>query len=183
MAVAESAPGVLSGTIMFTDIVGFTEFNALRGDQEALALLALQERIARELLDGGDAAARSEARIVKELGDGLMLWFADPCAAIQAGLAMQERFEAEAMETDAPLWVRIGVHDGRQTRRGADLVGHDVNVASRIVNLAGAGEVLASEATVERASDGLPDVAFEQLGPVVMKGIPDPINLYRAERR
>jgi len=179
MAATRPGPAVLSGTIMFTDIVGFTEFNALRGDQEALALLALQERIARELLDG-DA---SEARIVKELGDGLMLWFADPCAAIETGLSMQERFEVEAMETDAPLWVRIGVHAGRQTVRGVDLVGHDVNVASRIVNLAGAGEVLASEATVERAGQGLPDVSFAQLGPVVMKGIPAPINLFRAERR
>ena len=66
--------------------------------------------------------------------------------------------------------------------RGDDLVGHDVNVASRIMNLAGSGEVLASEATVERADSGLADVQFERLGPVVMKGIPTPINLYRAER-
>jgi adenylate cyclase len=165
----------VTGTIMFTDIVGFTEFNALRGDAEALDLLALQERIVLEELTGN-------ARIVKELGDGLMLWFDDPCAAIRTGLRLQERFEEEAMDTEAPLWVRIGVHSGSQTRRGDDLVGHDVNVASRIMNLAGSGEVLASEATVERADGGLADVAFERLGPVVMKGIPTPINLYRAER-
>jgi adenylate cyclase len=86
------------------------------------------------------------------------------------------------MDTDAPLWVRIGVHSGTQTRRGHDLVGHDVNVASRIMDLAGSGEVLASEATVERADAGLSGVEFERLGPVVMKGIPTPINLFRAER-
>ena len=40
-------PNVVHGTIMFTDIVGFTEFNALRGDAEALELLSLQERIVR----------------------------------------------------------------------------------------------------------------------------------------
>ena len=165
----------VTGTIMFTDIVGFTEFNALRGDAEALELLGLQERIVREELSGN-------SRIVKELGDGLMLWFEDPCAAIETGLRLQERFEQEAMDTDAPLWVRIGVHSGTQTRRGQDLVGHDVNVASRIMDLAGSGEVLASEATVERADDGLPAVEFEHLGPVVMKGIPTPINLFRAER-
>ena len=72
---------------------------------------------------------------------------------------------------------------GRQTCRGDDLIGHDVNVASRIMNLANSGEVLASEDTVVRADDRLPDVDFEQLGPVVMKGIPNPINLFRAERR
>jgi adenylate cyclase len=165
----------MQGTVMFTDIVGFTEFNALRGDEEALELLALQERIVRDVISGN-------ARIVKELGDGLMLWFDDPCAAVEAGLLLQERFEHEAMQGDAPLWVRIGVHTGQQTVRGSDLVGHDVNVASRIMNLAGSGEVLASEATVDRADGGLPSVEFERLGPVVMKGIPTPINLFRCER-
>jgi adenylate cyclase len=167
---------VVEGTVMFTDIVGFTEFNALRGDVEALALLSLQERIVRGELG-------EDARIVKELGDGLMLLFADACAAIETGLRLQERFEQESLGIDAPLWVRIGLHAGRQTCRGEDLLGHDVNVASRIVNLANSGEVLASEATVRRAEAGLPDVEFEQLGPVVMKGIPEPINLFRVERR
>jgi len=168
-------PRTLQGTVMFTDIVGFTEFNALRGDEEAIGLLALQERIVRDVLTGN-------ARIVKELGDGLMIWFEDPCAAVETGLMLQERFESEAMQGEAPLWVRIGVHTGTQTVRRNDLVGHDVNVASRIMNLAGSGEVLASEATVSSTDDGLPAVEFERLGPVVMKGIPTPINLFRCER-
>lgn len=79
--------------------------------------------------------------------------------------------------------MRIGLHYGQQTRRGDDLVGHDVNVASRIVNLADSGEVLASEATVQSADGRLKDVQWAQLGPVVMKGIPTPVNLFRAERR
>jgi class 3 adenylate cyclase len=112
-----------------------------------------------------------------------MLWFDDPCAAIRTGLRLQERFEEESQAVEAPLWVRIGVHAGQQTRRGDDLLGHDVNVASRIMSLANSGEVLASEETVRRADGGLADVEFEQLGPVVMKGIPTPINLYRVERR
>ena len=161
---------------MFTDIVGFTEFNALRGDVEALELLSLQERIVREEL-------HDDARIVKGLGDGLMVWFESACDAVETGLRLQERFEEESWGTDAPLWVRIGLHHGQQTRRGDDLLGHDVNVASRIVNLADSGEVLASEATVRRTKGSLPDVTFEQLGPVVMKGIPMPINLFRAERK
>jgi class 3 adenylate cyclase len=169
-------PNVVEGTVMFTDIVGFTEFTALRGDGEALALLSLQDRIVREELGPG-------ARVVKELGDGLMLWFDDPCAAIRTGLRLQERFEEESQAVEAPLWVRIGVHAGQQTRRGEDLLGHDVNVASRIMNLANSGEVLASEETVKRADGGMSDIDFEQLGPVVMKGIPTPINLYRVERR
>jgi len=176
MTAPPAARATLSGTVMFTDIVGFTEFTALRGDAEALALLATQEAIVRD-------AMPEDARIVKDMGDGLMLWFRDPCAAIEAALAMQDRFEHQAMEHDSPLTVRIGVHAGRQTARGKDLVGHDVNVASRIMNLAGSGEVLTSEATVE-AITAVPDgLEFERLGPAVMKGIPTPINLYRAEHR
>ena len=175
IAATQPDTNVVNGTVMFTDIVGFTEFTALRGDGEALEVLALQERIVREEL-------RGESRIVKELGDGLMLWFEDACEAIDTGLRLQERFEQEAMESDVPLWVRIGLHSGQQSRRGTDLIGHDVNVASRIMDLAGSGEVLASEATVQSADARLDQVEFERLGPVVMRGIPTPINLYRAER-
>jgi adenylate cyclase len=166
---------VVSGTVMFTDIVGFTEFTALRGDSEMLDLLARQERIVTEELP-------SSGRIVKELGDGLMLWFDDACDAIETGLRLQERFDTEAGEDELPLWVRIGIHTGQQSRRGADLVGHDVNVASRIVNLAASGEVLASESTVRGAEGRLEGVECEQLGPVVMKGIPAPVKLFRIER-
>lgn len=176
MTAPAAPPATLAGTVMFTDIVGFTEFTALRGDADALALLSAQEEIVR-------AAMPDDARIVKDMGDGLMLWFKDPCTAIEAALAMQERFEQAATESDAPLSVRIGVHAGRQTPRGEDLVGHDVNVASRIMNLAGSGEVLTSEATVQAIAAMPPDLEFERLGPAVMKGIPTPINLYRAERR
>ena len=176
MAPAPAKSTVVRGTIMFTDIVGFTEFTALRGDDEAIELLSLQEGIVTEELDG-------ESRIVKQLGDGLMIWFADSCAAIETGLRLQERFEEAAWDRDMPLWVRIGLHSGQQSRRGDDLIGHDVNVASRIVNLADSGEVLASEATVRSADGGVPDVEFKRLGPVVMKGILNPINLFRAERR
>ena len=170
-----TAVRAVPGAIVFTDIAGFTEFTAARGDEAALELLALQERLVREEMD-------DRGRIVKELGDGLMLWFDDPCQAVAVALALQESFDREATAEELPLWVRMGVHYGRPAQRGDDLVGHDVNVASRIVELAAPGEVLASEAAVQRIGDGLPDVFFEEVGPVVMKGIPAPIALYRALR-
>jgi class 3 adenylate cyclase len=166
-------PSVVQGTVVFTDIVGFTEFNALRGDEEAVGLLSLQERLVRETLP-------DDARIVKELGDGLLLWFRDPCEAIETSLRLQERFERESMEGDVPLWVRCGMHSGQQTMRGDDLVGHDVNVAARVVDVAGPGEVLLSNATHDLACERLEDVWFDEIGPVVMKGIPEPVRLFRA---
>jgi adenylate cyclase len=172
-AATASRTSVIEGTVVFTDIVGFTEYTALRGDEEALVLLSTQERLVREALP-------PDARIVKELGDGLLLWFADACEAIETALRLQQAFEAESASSDLPLWVRCGMHSGQQTRRGDDLVGHDVNVAARVVDVAGPGEVLLSDATRNQVDGRLPNVSFDELGPVVMKGIPQPVRLYRA---
>jgi adenylate cyclase len=164
---------VVTGAIMFTDIAGFTEFTALQGDEEALALLALQERIVARALP-------PRARVVKELGDGLMLWFEDAAEAVQSGLTLQQQFEEQAASMDYPLWVRIGVHWGTPVLRRGDLLGHDVNLAARICDYAAPGETVVSEATWSAAAARLPAVRFEELGPVVMKGIPRPVALYRA---
>jgi adenylate cyclase len=160
--------------IAFTDIVGFTEFTAERGDDGALALLDLQERVVREALPSG-------ARVVKELGDGLLLWFPHAVDALDACLDLRDRFEDEASE-DLPLWVRIGMHWGSPSRRGDDLVGHDVNLAARIVEVAGPGELLVSEHVREAVDDDVPGLRLEEVGPVVMKGIPQAVGLFRAWR-
>ena len=162
------------GAVAFTDIVGFTEFTAGRGDAVALAVLEQQDRIVRAALPDG-------ARVVKELGDGLMLWFPDAVVGLDACLDLRDRFEA-ATSDDLPLWVRMGMHWGCPTARGADLVGHDVNVAARIVDVAGPGELLVSEHVRTAVDDRLPGLRLEELGPVVMKGIPEPVGLFRASR-
>src|SRR6266568_796613 len=53
--------------------------------------------------------------------------------------------------------------------RGSDLVGHDVNVAARVADLAAPGEVLISEAAAERVAERMEGVWFEEMGPTVMK--------------
>lgn len=161
------------GAVVFTDLVGFTEFTATSGDDAAVALLANQERVVRSLLP-------ADARIVKELGDGLMLHFTDGCAAITTMLAVLDAFDAAGDADELPLWVRVGGHWGAPTRRGSDLVGHDANVAARIVDVASPGELLVSDAL--RLAGDHPDAEFDELGPVMMKGLLDPISLYRVER-
>ena len=166
-------PETIEGAVMFTDIVGFTEYTAIEGDAKALELLTLQETLVAETLPAG-------ARIVKELGDGLLLWFPEPCEAVLCALELQRRFEAQWFESMLPLWVRMGMHWGRQTRRRDDLVGHDVNLASRIAATAGSGELLVSEATVNEVRQINPRTAsFDEIGPVTMKGIPDAVRLFR----
>ncbi len=169
-----SAAAGAAGAIAFTDIVGFTEFTAEQGDAGALAVLDRQEQIVRETLP-------ADARVVKELGDGLLLWFPEAEAGLGACLELQERFEGAASD-EMPLWVRIGMHWGCPTPRGDDLIGNDVNLAARIVDMAGPGELLVSEDVRAQVADGREGVRFEELGPVVMKGIPEPVGLFRAWR-
>jgi adenylate cyclase len=174
-AQTRTAVSTVRGAIVFTDLAGFTEFTAIRGDEAALELLSVQDRLVSDLIEG-------RGRVVKELGDGLMLWFDDTCHAVEVALALQERFEESSAKDNLPLWVRIGVHYGQAAQRGSDLVGHDVNVAARVADLAAPGEVLISEAAAERVAARMEGVWCEEMGPTVMKGLPEPVGIYRAVR-
>ena len=175
MVAITTAATVVQGAIVFTDLVGFTEFTALSGDEAALALLAAQDRVVSETLP-------ADAWVVKELGDGLLLFFPDSVAAVRTGLALQESLDAESDATGLPLWIRVGLHAGQARRRGDDLVGHDVNVAARHRRSGRAGRGAGVAARAAEVDDRIPGVSFDELGPVVMKGIPEPIRLWRASR-
>jgi adenylate cyclase len=161
------------GTVVFTDLVGFTTFTATEGDAAALQLLSIQDKLVHATLP-------DDARVVKELGDGLLLWFPDAELAMQSCLDLLAAFDAAAESEELPLWVRVGAHWGNPARRGDDIVGHDVNVAARIVDVAAPGELLCSGAVADAAGscDGL---EFVELGPVVMKGLNEPVSLFRVE--
>jgi adenylate cyclase len=161
----------LTGTIVFTDIVGFTQLIDEHGDDLAMSLLERQEQLVLRTLP-------DSARVVKELGDGLLLWFDDASAAILTCLVLQQAFENES-DGDMPMWVRIGMHWGCPRARGDDIIGRDVNLAARISELAAPGEVLCSEATADQAGD-LAGVNFEPLGPVFVRGVADAVPLLRA---
>src|SRR4051812_37882764 len=174
MTETAAAVDVLTGVVAFTDICGFTEFTAVRGDADALRLLTAQEEVVRSCLPEG-------ARLVKELGDGLLLWFPDARAALMSAFSFHDGFRAQQAKTELPLWVRIGMHWGIQTPRGTDLIGNDVNVAARVVDVAGPSEVVITEALLHRlgGSRAGAGYAVDELGPVVMKGLPDPVRLFR----
>ena len=160
------------GAFAFCDLAGFTAFTAERGDDAALELVtAFGSHVVDRL--------PADARIVNRVGDGLLLHFEEPAGAVSTLLALTDRC-AEVATPASPLWVRTGVHVGEARRLGDDLIGHDINVAARIGELAGAGEVIASESA--RSADPAVDVCFEALGPAFVKGIRDPLALYRASR-
>mgnify|MGYP001814417148 FL=1 len=162
-------------TILFTDLVGFTEYTDACGDAAAVAVLDQQTAIARAALD------QTPGRLVKELGDGLMFWFEQPEAALRSALSMLTDVATARDSRAFPLGVRMGMHCGEVTRRGDDFVGRTVNVAARITDLAGPGELVVSDGIVAAlAPDG---AEFQPVGPVRVKGVASPIWLHRRATR
>jgi adenylate cyclase len=110
---------------------------------------------------------------VKLLGDGAMLRFPDARRGVGAALSLVRTL---SRGRDAPA--HAGVHAGPVIERDMDLFGRTVNVAARVAGVAGPGEVLVTEDVARSAAD--PAWSFEPAGERTLKGIADPVPLFRA---
>jgi class 3 adenylate cyclase len=155
--------------ICFVDLTGYTRLTEERGDKLAAELASslgsLVEDISR--IHGG--------RPIRWLGDGGLLHFKAPRAAVLSAIDMSEQAPGAGLPP-----VHIGIHTGPVVFQDGDVFGRTVNLASRISSHAEAGQVLVSEETVRRASGE--GVQFEPIGPVSLKGIEKPLALYNASR-
>jgi len=105
----------------------------------------------------------------------VMFHFPDPGQAVDCSLDLVEKAPASGMPP-----AHVGVNAGPVIFRDGDYFGRTVNVASRIAGRAGPGEVLVSEETVSAVSGQ--GVRFEGIGPVELKGLAKPLELFRALR-
>lgn len=164
----EEMLGELTVAIAFVDLVGFVSFTEEQGEQEALDLL---ERFVVTIEDSLPASAR----VVKNIGDGLMIVGNDPVALTDWAIDFQEGFEQRSRP-------RIGIHFGRTLYRDGDYYGRNVNLAARVVARAQAGEVMVTE-PVRDAVPETPALLFEPIGDVQLKGFKEPTALYVARPR
>jgi class 3 adenylate cyclase len=156
--------------IMFTDIVGSTQISSRDGDAAALELLERHDRIVR------DALSTHGGREVKHTGDGIFASFSHVSAAVGCALQIQRDLgEPTNAEIDNGR-VRIGISAGEPVHQHEDLFGAAVNLASRICGRAGAGQIYVSSA-VRELSVGKP-IAFEDRGPIALKGFDSPVQLF-----
>tara|TARA_B100000029_G_scaffold486157_1_gene540232 strand:+ start:446 stop:964 length:519 start_codon:yes stop_codon:yes gene_type:complete len=146
-------------TFAFIDLSGFTRFTDNEGDKAALDEIIKFRLFVREI------ASSKGLRIAKWLGDGAMLVAVEPEIATEAIMEMQGRMEA----LDEKLGLRAGLASGPVLMvDGEDYLGHAVNLAARLCDLAQPGEVLATkkmmtslmvntpfEPAAEREIDGL----------------------------
>jgi adenylate cyclase len=153
--------------VVFVDISGYTRLTEERGDQVAVGFATTLQREAH-------ATARSNGgRLVKLLGDGALLQLPDAGRGVTAALAL-----IEALSADRGVRAHAGVHAGPVIERDLDLFGRTVNLASRIAGVAGPGEVLVSETVMKMVKD--PAVRFERTDSRALKGVAEPVALFRA---
>jgi class 3 adenylate cyclase len=152
-------------TFMFTDIVGSTNLVEALGDEAWETMLRWHNAALREvfLAQGGEE--------ISTTGDGFFVSFDSPDQAIAAAVAIQRRLaEHRASQGFAPQ-VRIGLHAADATQVGGDFHGKGVHEAARIAALGGAGDIVASVATVGETHRSSNPRSVE------LKGISEPVEV------
>jgi adenylate cyclase len=154
--------------VAFADLVGFTELG------ETIPVEELGS-VAGRLSHLAEAAVQPPVKIVKEIGDAVMLVSSEPAAIVDTALRL---VEASDGQEGLPA-IRAGIAYGPAINRWGDWYGSTVNVASRLTTRARPSSVLATEA-VRQAADGGYDWSYA--GEKKLKGLSAPVKAFRARR-
>jgi adenylate cyclase len=154
--------------VAFADLVGFTELGETIPMEELGSVAVRLSRLAEE-------AAEPSVKIVKQIGDAVMLIAPEPAPLVQSALRLVE----DGAGQDGLPAIRAGVAYGPAANRWGDWYGSTVNVASRLTARARPSSVLATEA-VREAADGGFEWSFA--GEKKLKGLASPVRTYRARR-
>jgi class 3 adenylate cyclase len=149
--------------IVFIDVVDFTSYTAEYGDDAGIRLL---ER-ANEIVDKGIEIGKGVS--VKRLGDGWLLAFPSPSQAVRASILIARSARNKDLE------LRIAVHAGNPRVDEDDLLGHDVNIAARLLEHCDPGEVVVSDDAKRRAERRLKKVRWPSSRCVDIRGARSPI--------
>ncbi|MBL8910747.1 MAG: adenylate/guanylate cyclase domain-containing protein [Archangium sp.] len=162
--------------IVFTDIKGFTERTSKQTLEENEKLLKTHNDLLAPLFRalGG--------RVVKTIGDAFMVTFESPTSAVLSGVAIQDALWKynQTASAEAQLRVRVAINVGEVRLEGNDVFGEPVNIAARVEGLAEADDVTFTEAVY--LSMNRAEVSAEELGKFELKGIPEPVKLFRVAR-
>src|SRR5271163_2499060 len=158
--------------ILAVDVVGYSR---LMGEDEAGTALGVREHrdAARPIV------ADLGGRIVKTMGDGLLLEFPSVVAAVECAVAIQKLMAGR--NADAPeakrIVYRIGVNLGDVLIEGDDILGEGVNIAARLEAICEPGGVLISSTAHDHVR-GKIDAVFVDLGERTLKNIARPVRAF-----
>ncbi len=155
--------GRLRVAIAFADLAGYTRLTEEEGEEEAVSAV-------ERFIESVEHTLPDDARIIKTIGDEVMVVGGDPAALVDWAVGFQ------ALHRERPL-PRIGMHYGATLYRDGDYFGREVNTASRVAARAGGGEVIVTRPVVEASG---PHLAFEPIGEVRLKGFSHSTELFLA---
>jgi len=160
--------------ILAADVVGY---GRLMEQDEAGTLAALKER-RRNILN--PLVTQHQGRIVKVLGDGVIIEFGSAVNAVECAVGLQ-RGMADANQgvvDDRHIVLRIGINLGDVIVEGTDLYGDGVNIAARLEAMAEPGGICISGSVHDQVKRKL-EANFEDIGPQTIKNMADPVQVYR----
>jgi len=151
--------------IMFTDIAGYTALSA-KDSTKTSELLKTQRHILKPIVE------KHGGSWMKEMGDGVLLTFDSATSAVECSIAIQE-----ATKDIEHLNLRIGIHEGEVIKQDGDVIGDDVNIASRIEPFSAVGGVAISDKIYRAISS---NQAFETkyIGKPKLKGVSQEVKVY-----
>jgi class 3 adenylate cyclase len=158
-------------TILFTDVVASTPLLAQLKDAKMRAVMRDHDAILQA------AVQEHGGRVVKGLGDGFMVEFAVPSAAVESAIAMQRGIQAQFADSDVRL--RIGINAGEPVEEDGDLHGASVVIAKRLESAAPENGILVSE-VVKQAVAGK-EFTFAAQGDLDLKGFDEPVRAWSVE--
>jgi adenylate cyclase len=162
-------PGAREVVVAFADLVGFTRM----GEQVPPEVLGA---VAGRLEALAEDAVQAPVRVVKTIGDAVLLVSPDAPAMVEAALRLVEVAQEEG--EDFPQ-LRVGIASGPAVSRAGDWFGAPVNLASRITGVARAGSVLATNEVADQVPDG---VHWSLAGAKRLKNVGGEVRVQRARR-
>jgi class 3 adenylate cyclase/tetratricopeptide (TPR) repeat protein len=158
--------------VLFTDLVGSTNYFKVHGDQAGRAMLQEHYEIAVPVINeyGG--------KLVKALGDSVMASFTNPVEAFKAAIRMQQQFLTYGRENSKQMQVRIGLHYGNVIVEEKDIYGDVVNVASKLTNIAEGRHIYISQEVYDLVKS-MPLVHFESINTWDRGKVPNGLTVYK----
>jgi adenylate cyclase len=155
--------GRMRVAVAFADLAGYTRLTEEEGEMQAVDAV-------ERFVEAVEVTLPDEARVIKTIGDEVMIVGSDPAALTDWAVGFQ------SMHVERPL-PRIGVHYGHAIYRDGDYYGRDINIAARVAARSAGGEVLVTKPVVESAGTHL---EFDLIAEVRLKGFTEPTEIFIA---
>ncbi|MDD2717330.1 MAG: adenylate/guanylate cyclase domain-containing protein [Candidatus Wallbacteria bacterium] len=160
-------------TIMFTDIKGFTARTSSSSREELHNLLNKHEDILLPIVK------KFNGRLIKTIGDALLVVFESPTNAVLCGLMMQEALwdHNKGKNEEDRIFVRVSINTGEVELKDGDVFGEAVNIASRLEGITEVNEIYFTESVYLAMNKA--EVPTSEVGQRILKGLPEPIKVYK----